>query len=86
MQRRSLRAAGFALLALSGCFASEGQLRQRAASDFQCDTNKLTVTDAGKGVYTVSGCDQKENYVYNSDAKAWLRESESGGRVVTLPR
>lgn len=67
---------------LSSCWASETQLRQRAVSDFQCDTEKLTVTEAGGGVYRVAGCDQSESYVYSNEAKAWLRESESGGKVI----
>lgn len=72
-------------LALGGCFASEGQLRMKAASEFDCDKDSLVVTDAGSGVYEVSGCGQEQRYVYREDAKAWLRESDAGGKVIDAP-
>lgn len=74
------------LVSLAGCMASETQLRMRAASDFQCDTDKLEVTPLPHDVYAVSGCDRKESYVYSSEARAWIRASEAGGEVITLPR
>ena len=70
-----------AAAALSGCWASEAQLRQRAANDLDCAPDKLVVTEAGGGVHRVSGCDKQESYVFSDEAKAWLRESESGGAV-----
>jgi hypothetical protein len=73
--------------ALAGCgMGSETQLRVRAAADFQCDEQKLEVKSMPNDVYAVAGCDQKETYVYSSEARAWLRESEAGGKVITLPR
>lgn len=69
-----------AVAALSGCWASEAQLRQRAANDLDCAPDKLVVTEAG-GVHRVAGCDKQESYVFSDEAKAWLRESESGGAV-----
>jgi hypothetical protein len=62
--------------------ASEGQLRQKAASDFQCAPDTLSVKEARKDVYEVSGCDQKNTYVYSAEAQAWLRESDAGGKVI----
>lgn len=73
------------LSVLSGCFASEGQLRMKAAADLDCDKSTLTVTDAGNGVYEVKGCGQSRRYVYKEEAKAWLREPDAGGEVVTAP-
>ncbi|MCC6555168.1 MAG: hypothetical protein IT372_19560 [Polyangiaceae bacterium] len=70
-----------ALAALTGCWASTAQLRQRAASDFDCPPEKLEVSDIGSGVYRVSGCARQDTYVFSDEAKAWLRESEAGGRV-----
>jgi hypothetical protein len=73
--------------ALAGCgMGSETQLRVRAAADFQCDEQTLDVKSMPNDVYAVSGCDQKQTYVYSSEARAWLRESDAGGRVITLPR
>ena len=69
-------------IGLSGCWASEGQLRQKAASDFQCPPAELAVKEVKPDVYEVAGCDQKNTYVYSSEAKAWLRESDAGGRVI----
>ena len=75
------------VVALAGCgMGSETQLRVRAASDFQCDEQKLDVKSMPNNVYAVAGCEQKDTYVYSSEAKAWLRESEAGGKVVTMPR
>lgn len=83
-----LRIAGTMALAAScaGCWATEGQLRQRVAADFDCPPDKLVVKDVGDGLQEVSGCDQKGRYVYSPRAKEWLRESEAGGKVITLPR
>ena len=81
---RKLRVFVLAALAKAalGCFASEEQLRIRAAADFDCARDTLAVTEAKPGVYTVKGCEQQGNYVYDEKAKAWLRESEAGGKVI----
>jgi hypothetical protein len=70
-----------ALLLLGGCFGSTDQLRMKAAADFDCPKDSLTVNDVGNGFYEVAGCDQKQRYTYSSEAKAWLRESDAGGKV-----
>ena len=74
------------VLLLAGCAALETQLRQRASADLDCAPDRLTVTDAGGKVYRVAGCDHEERYVFSDEAKAWLRESEAGGRVIIKDR
>jgi hypothetical protein len=76
-----------AVLALvtSGCWASESQLRTRAAADFDCAPETLTVVERD-GVHRVAGCGQSDGYIYVSEAKAWLPESEAGGRVIIRDR
>ena len=73
------------VISLTGCWSSESQLRTRAAADFQCNSDQLTVREMKSDVYEVSGCGSKETYVYNDEARAWLKESESGGTVVQPP-
>jgi hypothetical protein len=81
MSRRLVVLASVAALPLSGCWASEAQLRQRAAADLDCAPDKLEVAEVGNGIHRVSGCDKQDTYVYSDEAKAWLRESEAGGGV-----
>lgn len=73
------------VVAMVGCWSSELQLRTKAAADFQCNADQLTVNEVKPDVYEVSGCDNKERYVYNDAARAWIKESESGGTVVQPP-
>lgn len=58
----------------------------KAAADFDCDKDTLVVNDVGKGVHEVKGCEQTQRYVYKEEARVWLRESDAGGTVKTLPR
>jgi len=71
---------------LAACWASESQLRMRAASDFDCAPEQLTVTEGQNGARRVSGCGRQESYLYNSEAKAWLPAADAGGRVITRDR
>jgi hypothetical protein len=55
--------AAFGLVVLAGCVrASEGTVREKAASDFACADYALTVVEVGPDVYRASGCGQELIY------------------------
>lgn len=55
--------AAFGLFALAGCArATEGMVREQAASQFSCADYALHVQEVGPDVYRASGCGQELIY------------------------
>jgi hypothetical protein len=55
--------AAFGLLGLAGCVrATEGMVREQAASAFACADYALQVEEVGPDVYRASGCGQELIY------------------------
>jgi hypothetical protein len=75
-----------AVICLASCWGSESQLRTLAASDFDCAPEQLAVSEGDSGVHRVRGCGHDASYVYNAEAKAWLRAEDAGARVITRER
>ena len=81
------RALALSMLAVctAGCWASESQLRTKAAADLGCNPEALSIQQED-GVHHVSGCGESENYRYSDEARTWLRASDGGGRVIIRDR
>ena len=75
-----------AVASFAGCWASETQLRTRAAADFDCAPEQLTVSDGQGDARRVRGCGHDESYIFNSEAKAWLPAADANARVITRQR
>lgn len=60
---RSLFLSVFFCATFGGCAASVSQLRARAAFDFQCAANSLTITRIDSDTMGVSGCGRRATYV-----------------------
>jgi hypothetical protein len=51
------------LTPLAGCFTYEDAVRTRAANEFNCAEEKVTVTDVGAKGFRANGCGQGATYV-----------------------
>ncbi len=61
--------AAFGLLGLAGCVrATEGMVREQAASTFACADYALQVEEVGPDVYRASGCGQELIYACHPTA------------------
>jgi hypothetical protein len=78
------------VLATTSCFpASQETLRTRAAFDFQCDKNALTLTELESGAaqngqgagFGVEGCGRRGTYA-TPDGSTWLLDA-AANRVVS---
>lgn len=52
---------------LTGCFSAQGTVEARAAYDFNCPEDDVTVTNVSGTTYAASGCGRKALYVCNQD-------------------
>ena len=61
----------FGVLCCAGCVrASEGLVRDKAATDFGCADYALTVVEVGPDVYRASGCGQELIYACHAPRPA----------------
>jgi hypothetical protein len=55
-------------LSAAGCAGVESHVRKRAAADFHCSEDKVTVIDREENVVRVAGCGEQATYICTDGA------------------